>query len=120
MSAPHWRANEAMTDAPAPVRKTKGNPLRRHWLSGAFVVVFLGVISFTGLQVYRAEQRVIQVREARAQVEAELHEARQKHARLQEDLERVKSDEQMELLAKKMGFTKPNEKVYQTGSTKGH
>jgi cell division protein FtsB len=120
MSAPHWQAAEATMNAPAPVRRPKGNPFRRHWLTGAFVVSLLGVISFTGLQVYRADLRLHEVRQNRAQIEAELKEARQTNARLQETLEKVRSDEYMELMAKKMGFTRPNEKVYQTGSTKGH
>lgn len=119
MSAPHWRAAEANVNAPAPVRRSRGNPLRRHWLTGAFVVSLMGAITFTGLQVYRADQRLHEVRETRAGIEAELKEARLKNERLQQTLEKVRSDEYMELTAKKMGFTKPNEKVYQTGSTKG-
>lgn len=118
MSTPHLR-DEAALNAPAPVRRSKGNPLRRHWLTGAFVFGLMGVISLTGLQVYRADQRLNQVREHRAQIEIELREMRQKNARLQETLDKATSDEQMELTAKKMGFTKPNEKVYQTGSPKG-
>ena len=120
MSAPQRRGDEAAVNAPVPVRRTKGNPLRRHWLTGAFVVVLMGVISFTGLQVYHAEQRLQQVHETRAQVELELKEARQKNARLKETLEKVTSDEYMELKAKEMGFTNQNEKVYQTGSPKGN
>lgn len=120
MSAPYWRAAEATMNAPAPVRRPKGNPLRRHWLTGAFVVGLMGVISLTSLQVYQADQRLEQVHETRARVEAELKEARQKKARLQENLEKVTSDEYMELKAKEMGFTKQNEKVFQTGSPKGN
>ncbi len=118
MNAPHWRA-EAM-NAPAPVRRTRGNPLRRHWLTGAFVVGLVGAISFTGMQVYRADQRLSEVRLNRAQVEAELKEVRLKQTRLQETLQKVTGDEYMELKAKEMGYTKPNEKVYQTGSPNGN
>ncbi|MFZ5817495.1 MAG: FtsB family cell division protein [Bacillota bacterium] len=120
MSAPHWRAEQAAMNAPAPVRRLKGNPLRRHWLTGAFVVGLVGVISFTGVHLIRAGDRLEEVRQTRLQVEAELKEVRQKNARLQETLEKVTSDEHMELMAKKMGFTKPNEQVYQTGSPKGN
>lgn len=119
MSAPHWQ-DQAMTNAPGPVRRPKGNPLRRHWLTGAFVVGLVGVLSFTGLQVYEADQRLNEVRQTRSQVEAELKAARETNARLEETLEKVSSDEYMELMAKKMGFTKPNEKVYQTSSPKGN
>lgn len=119
MSAPHWQANETAVNASVPVRRPKRNPLRRHWLTGAFVVGLMGVISWTGLQVQRADQRLDQVRANRAMVESELREAREKNVRLHETLEQVTSDEYMELMAKKMGFTKPNEKVYQTGSPDG-
>lgn len=119
MSAPQWQTAEGTPNAP-PVRKAKGNPIRRHWLTGAFVFALAGGISFAGLQVYQAEQRLNEVLAARAKVESELRDATQKHERLQETLQKVTSDEYMELLAKKMGFTKPNEKVYQTGSPKGN
>jgi len=118
MNAPHWRADQAM-NAPAPVRRPRGNPLRRHWLTGALVVGLVGAISFTGMQVYRAELHLQEVRTSRAQVEAQLKEARLKQSRLEETLEKVTSDEYMELKAKEMGYTKPNEQVYQTGSPKG-
>lgn len=48
-----------------------------------------------------------------------MKEARLKQSRLEETLEKVTSDEYMELKAKEMGYTKPNEQVYQTGSPKG-
>lgn len=118
-SAPHSEAAEATRSAPVPVRRPKGNPLRQYWLTGAFAMALVGVISVTGLQVFQADQDLKRVEADRAQVEAELRAARQKYSRLQETLDRVTSDEYMELTAKKMGFTKPNEKVYQTGSPKG-
>ena len=47
-------------------------------------------------------------------MEAELKALQEKNQRLSETLERVTSDESMELKAKQLGFTWPDERVYQT------
>lgn len=117
MNAPKVRAVES--NASAPVRKQRGNSLRRHWLSGAFVFVVMGAVGYAGLQIYEADQRLEAARQHRAEVEVELKELRLKNANLDETLQKVTGDEYLELMAKNMGFTRPNEKVYHTGPPSG-
>lgn len=115
MSTPDRREGGRTGNAPSSVRRSRGNAVRRHWLTGAFVIGLVGLLSVTGLQVYLADQRLAEVQATRAQVEVELRELQQKNARLLDTLGRVTSDESMELKAKQLGFTRKNEKVYQTG-----
>jgi hypothetical protein len=100
------------------VRRAKGNPLRRHWLSGALVAAVVGVLSFAVMELYEAEQELNRALQVQAQVEAELRTVQEKNRRLSETLERVTSHESMELKAKQLGFIWPDEQVYQTAPTR--
>lgn len=121
MNATTRRAREVNreSDAPAPVRRLKGNPIRRHWLTGAFAVLLAGTIGYAGLYVYQTDQDLQQVLREREEAQARLRELEEINTRLQLKLEQMTSDENMELMAKKMGFTMPNEKVYQTSPNLG-
>ena len=114
MRAPSRRDASTVTAAPPPVRRAKGNPLRRHWLSGVLVVAVLGVLSFAVMELRQAEQELSRALQQQAQVEAELRAMQEKNRRLSETLERVTSAESMELKAKQLGFVWPDEQVYQT------
>lgn len=107
------------SDAPAPVRRQRANPIRRHWLTGAFAILLVGTIGYAGLYVYQTEQDLRQVLREREEALARLRELEEINVRLQQKLEQMTSDENMELMAKKMGFTMPNEKVYQTSPNPG-
>lgn len=121
MNAPNWRARGANreNDAPAPVRRVKGNPIRRHWLTGAFAILLVGSIGYAGMYVYQTDQELQEVLREREEALARLHEMEETNLRLQQKLEQMTSDGNMELMAKKMGFTMPNEKVYQTSPNPG-
>ncbi|MBP2019886.1 cell shape-determining protein MreC [Symbiobacterium terraclitae] len=118
MRAPRRRDASTVTAAPTPVRRAKGNPLRRHWLSGALVAAVVGVLSFAVMELYEAEQELNRALQVQAQVEAELRTVQEKNRRLSETLERVTSHESMELKAKQLGFIWPDEQVYQTAPTR--
>lgn len=116
MSTPQVRELE-YDIAPAPVRRQKPNLLKRHWLSGAFMFGLVGISAYTGVFLYRVEQRLNAATAVRQEVESELDSARRANADLQTELKRVTSDEYMELSAKKQGFVYPNEKVSQAGTS---
>jgi len=99
---------------PQPGRRARGNPLRRHWLTGALFIAIGAVLSFAALELYEAKIELQQAVQVQAQVDAELKALQEKNQRLSETLQRVTSDESMELKAKQLGFTWPDEKVYQT------
>jgi len=96
------------------VRRAKGNPLRRHWLSGALIAAVLGALSFAFMELHEAQVELSRARQVQAQVDAELKALQEKNRRLSETLERVTSPESMELKAKQLGFIWPDEQVYQT------
>ncbi len=113
MTTPSRRA-EREAAAREPGRRARGNPLRRHWLSGALITAVGAALSCLALELYVAKLELQRALAVQAQVEAELQALREKKRRLTETLERVTSDESMELKAKQMGFTWPDEQVYQT------
>ncbi|MEW8977131.1 MAG: septum formation initiator family protein [Symbiobacterium sp.] len=114
MRAAHTRRGQAVNGAPTPVRRARGNPLRRHWLTGALVAALAGLLSFGGMQLYQAQLELKQALAVQAQVEAELRALQEKNRRLSETLQRVTSFESMELKAKQLGFVWPEEQVFQT------
>lgn len=115
MMTPHRRPPAEPTSPGKPARRSKGSALRRNWLTGALVIGVMGIISVTGLEVYQAEVRLQQALQTQARVDAELKALQEKNQRLKETLQRVTSEESMELKAKQLGFTHENEQVYQTG-----
>lgn len=119
MRTPYRRADTAAA-APEPGRRARGNPLRRHWLTGALIAAVGAVLSFAALELYEARMQLEHALQAQAQVESELRALQEKNRRLSETLERVTSDESMELKAKQLGFTWPDEQVYQTIVPRGH
>lgn len=116
MRTPQRRTPIETTAEPRPGRP-RGSYLKRHWLTGAFLIGVMALVSFTGLGVYQADQQLRQALETQARVDAELKALQEKNRRLRETLQRVTSDESMELKAKQLGFTHENEQVYQTGVT---
>ncbi len=114
MRTPHRRRADSAATASQPGRRVRGNPLRRHWLTGALITAVGAVLSFAALELYEAKVELQQALQVQAQVEAELKALQEKKQRLSETLERVTSDESMELKAKQLGFTWPDEQVYQT------
>lgn len=119
MTAPRVREypNE---HAPGPVRRQKGNLLRQHWLTGAFVFGLLGITTFTGVHFYQTELRLADIRDERAQWDQKVEDARRQNDTLKQEINRVTSDPYMELKAKTMGYVYKNESVYQStaGKTK--
>lgn len=116
MMTPHRQPPAEPASPSKPVRRSKGNALRRNWLTGALVIGVMGFITVMGLEVYQAELRLQEALQTQAQVDAELQALQEKNQRLRETLQRVTSPESMELKAKQLGFTYENEQVYQTGS----
>lgn len=110
-----WEHEES---APVSVKRRKRNMLRRHWLSGALICGLLGVAGYTCTLLYQADLRHKQVQATRAELEAELQEARRHNQNLQAEMARVSDDQYMEMLAKGIGFVYPHETVHQKGSTK--
>lgn len=108
------RRADTAAAAPQPGRRARANPLRRHWLTGALFIAVGAVLSIGVLELYQAELELQQALQEQARVEAELKALQEKNQRLSETLERVTSDESMELKAKQLGFTWPDERVYQT------
>lgn len=119
MSTPHRRADAAATVS-EPGRRARGNPLRRHWLTGALIAAVGAVLSLAALELYEARVQLENALRAQAKVEAELRALQEKNRRLSETLERVTSDESMELKAKQLGFTWPDEQVFQTIVPRGN
>jgi cell division protein FtsB len=117
MSAPTHR--EFQERASVPVRRQRRNLLRRHWMSGALLFSVLGVMGYTGTNLYRAQLRLQQVSSTRAELEVRLLEERRRNETLTSQLTKVTSDPYMEKLAKEMGFVYPGESVYQHGAGKG-
>lgn len=105
--------------APVPVPR-KRSWLRRHWLSGAFVCTLLGVATYTGMTFYETEAHLQQVRFAKEELRTQLSDANRRNQELQQEINRVNSDEYMEQMAKKLGFARPNETIFQKGSGKGN
>lgn len=68
---------------------------------------------YTVSHLYRAQQKLEQVREARQQLELRLKEAEQRNRQLHSQFSNVTTDDAMELAAKNMGFVYPNETVFQ-------
>lgn len=116
MSTPRPREQQVDMDyAPRPVHRPKRSWLRRHWLSGAFVLTLAGVSTFAMRNFYETQAKLEQVRETRAQLEQQLEAAKRENEALEAKHKQVTSDAYMEQLAKKMGFVYKNETVYQKG-----
>jgi cell division protein FtsB len=118
MSSPKQREfhNEEQFYAPAPAPR-KRSFLRRHWLTGAFVMTMVMVAGFAGKTFLDTEAKLHDARQERAVYEDKLEEAKRKNQALSQDLKQLSSDEYMEMMAKKLGYVNANETVYQgTGS----
>jgi cell division protein FtsB len=89
------------------------NWLRRHWLSGAFVCTLLGVASYAALNFYETELKLQHVRATKEQLRVQLDEATRRNQELDQELSRLSGDEYMEQMAKKLGYSRPNETVFQ-------
>lgn len=86
---------------------------RRHWLSGVFVCTLLGVASYAALNFYETEIKLQHVRATKEELRAQLDEATRRNQELDVELGRLSSDEYMEQMAKKLGYSRPNETVFQ-------
>lgn len=89
--------------------------IRRYWMSGVLVFGMAGLMIYGGKYLYRTELRLQEVRLTRLELEAQLEEERRRNQLLQAQLEKMTSDEFMEVMAKEMGFVYPGETVYRTG-----
>jgi cell division protein FtsB len=100
------------TYAPVPVPR-KRSLLRRHWLTGAFVLTLVAVAGFAGRTFRDTEAKLHEVRQERSGFEEKLQAAQRKNQVLSQELKQMSSDEYMEMMAKKLGFVNANETVYQ-------
>lgn len=122
MSAPRvkphdWDPTELV--APAPVRRQRKHLLRQHWLTGAFVLVLSGVSLLAGRNFLDTEHELRQARQLNAELEQKIQETKRKKELLDQQIQQAKSDEYMELQARKHGFIKATETMYQQGSGNG-
>lgn len=111
MNAPPLGAYEQQVATP--VRRPKQNVLRRHWLTGALICTVVGFCGYLGLEFHRVEVRLAEKREARAQLDEQVREARRTGQKLETEIARVTDDRYREYMAKSMGFVHPQETVYQ-------
>lgn len=122
MNAPRVKPNDGGPHelvAPAPVRRQKKNLLRQHWLTGAFVFMLSGVVMLAGRNFIETEQELKLARQTNAELQAQIDQAKRKKELLDQQLRQARSDEYMELQARKHGYIKPTETMYQQGSGKG-
>ncbi|HYG60919.1 MAG TPA: septum formation initiator family protein [Symbiobacteriaceae bacterium] len=122
MNAPRGLTNGRVREefgAPAPVRRQRPNLLRRHWLTGAFVCTLCGVLVYTGHNFYETELKLQQVQQANAQLEDQINALKRKKELLDGQIRQVKSPEYLEVQARKQGFVKQGEIMFQQGSSPG-
>lgn len=116
MNSPRSREFPVETYAPAPVHRKRGSWLRRHWLSGAFVCLIFGVASYAAMNFYDTEVKLQQVRATKDELREKLEVTRRRNQELDAELQKLNSDEYMEQMAKKFGYSRPDETVFQQGS----
>lgn len=113
------RKRKLQTAAPVS-RGRKARLVRRHWLTGAFVLILVGGVVGVSARIVSTELELRQAQKTRKQLQAQVEEERAKNQLLQSKVSSVTDDQYMELVAKAMGYVYPEESVYQEGAPRSH